>query len=56
MLMIRTLLVLCAVTVLLALPTGAAARQTSTLNGTATLYQLPHRADGRDVDRRAARV
>jgi len=40
MLITRTLLVLCAVTALLALPTGAAARQASTLNGTAALYQV----------------
>ena len=35
----RTILALCAVTALLALPAGVAALQTSTLNGTATLYQ-----------------
>jgi putative lipoprotein len=36
----RMLLALCAVTALLALPAGAAARQGATLNGTATLYQI----------------
>jgi len=39
MLITRTILALCAVTALLALPAGAAALQSSTLNGTATLYQ-----------------
>jgi putative lipoprotein len=37
MLITRTILALCAVTALLALPAGAAALQTPTLNGTATL-------------------
>jgi LPXTG-motif cell wall-anchored protein len=40
MLITRTTLVLCAIAALLALPAGAAALQTPTLNGTAALYQV----------------
>src|SRR6185369_1578497 len=39
MLITRSILVLCAVAALLALPAGTAA-QSTTLNGTATLYQV----------------